>query len=136
MWLKLKTVRWSNYLELFGWVQFNYVNLLKWRLFPFFQFDKIFFLLKKKLHAYITIVLFYELFLVDIVDWREYAMWELWVFLQGYCLGHSISESSEKLFQRGGGKISVPDILVKGVYKQSSIYFFKSLLLVSWRFYC
>ena len=39
-------------------------------------------------------------------------------------LGHSISDSSEKLLQRDGGKVIIYVILVKGEYMQSSKYFF------------
>ena len=56
-------------------------------------------------------------------------MWELQVKLylgqnEDCSLGDSISDSSEKLLQRGGGEDSIYVSLVKGEYKQSSTYFF------------
>ena len=48
---------------------------------------------------------------------------------EDYSLGDSISASSEKLLQRGRGKVSVYVILVKGEFIQSSTYLAKCFLL-------
>ena len=67
------------------------------------------------------------------VDWgKKIIMWELWVkFYWGrnkdYSLEDSISDSSEKLLQRGRrwvGKVNIYVILMKGKYVQSSMYYF------------
>ena len=43
---------------------------------------------------------------------------------EDYSLGNSTSDSSERLLQRGRGKVSINVILVKGEYMQSSTFFF------------
>ena len=43
---------------------------------------------------------------------------------EDYSPGDSIPDSSEKLLQRDGGKISIYVILVKGEYMQLSTYLF------------
>ena len=42
---------------------------------------------------------------------------------EDYSLGNSTSDSSERLLQRGRGKVSINVILVKGEYVQSSTFF-------------
>ena len=42
-------------------------------------------------------------------------------------LGDSISDSSEKMLQRGRGKVSIHAIMVKNEYMQSSTYFFQKI---------
>ena len=64
-----------------------------------------------------------------VVDFKECTMWELQVmFCLGQCedcsLRDSISDSSEKLLQRGRGKDSIHMILVKVEYMKSSTYYF------------
>ena len=59
---------------------------------------------------------------------QKCTTWELWVkFYLGqnedYSPGDSIADSSEKLLQRGKGKVSRCVILVKGEYMQSGTYF-------------
>ena len=54
-------------------------------------------------------------------------MWELWVkFYWGqneeYSLGDNISDSSEKLLQRGREEVNIFVILVKGEYMWQSTY--------------
>ena len=50
---------------------------------------------------------------------------------EDHSLRDSISDSSDKLLQRGsGGKVSIYVTLVKGEYMQSSTYFCRRLLLV------
>ena len=41
--------------------------------------------------------------------------------------GDSTSDNSEKILQRGGGKVTVHVILVKGEYMQSSAYFYEKV---------
>ena len=68
---------------------------------------------------------------------KRCTIWELRVeFYLGQnedcSLGDSTSDSSEKLLQRGRGKDSILVALVKGGYRQSSMYFFcRTFLLVS-----
>ena len=52
---------------------------------------------------------------------------------EDYSPGGSISESSEKLLQRGRGKVSVYVILVSGEVHAAKHTFYRSLLLVSQR---
>ena len=49
---------------------------------------------------------------------------------EDYSLGDSLSDSSEKLLQRGRGKISVTEFFVKRAYTESSKHFGSGLLLV------
>ena len=49
---------------------------------------------------------------------------------EDYSLGDSLSDSSEKLLQRGRGKISVTEFFVKRGYTESSKHFSSGLLLV------
>ena len=43
-------------------------------------------------------------------------------------LGDSISDSSEKMLQRGRGKVSIHAIMVKNEYMQSSTYFLQKVV--------
>ena len=56
----------------------------------------------------------------DNADFKKYIMWELWVKFywqyEDYSPGDSVSDSSEKLLQRGKGKVSMYVILVKRKY--------------------
>ena len=63
---------------------------------------------------------------------KKKAQCESWVrFYLGqnedYSLGDSIPDSSEKLLQRGRRKVSIPVILVKGEFMQSSAYFLQKI---------
>ena len=77
--------------------------------------------------------------LADLFKKAKSTTWAFWVSHLGQredCSpGDSISDSSEKLLQRGGrdgeGKVSIYVISVKGEYMQSSTYFSRRFLLVT-----
>lgn len=55
----------------------------------------------------------------------------IWGQNEDYSLGHSISDSAEKLLQKDRGKVNINMLLVKGKHMQSNTYFCRRFLLAT-----